>query len=198
MMVNPLTGRATRRSRLFAIALIAVGAVVLSTATVLGIRWASAPRNAAPMSAQGLGFVRLDRPAPSLDLPPLHGHTAITLASLAGRPIVMNFWASTCHICTKETPALASVARQLHGRVSFVGIDSADARGPATAFVSRYRVPYPVAFDPQASAAARYGVPALPITFFLSPSGATILGENVGALTRTSLLAILRKLYGVG
>ena len=180
-----------------AIALIAAAAVVLSTATVLGLRWAAAPHKAAASTGDGLGFTRLDRPAPSLHLPPLRGHGDITLAGLAGRPIVMNFWASTCHVCTKETPALASVARQLHGKVRFLGVDSADSRGPAAAFVSRYQVPYPIAFDPTASAAARYGVPALPVTFFLSPSGTTILGENVGALTPASLRAILHKLYGL-
>lgn len=190
-------GRWPPRGRMTAIALVGVGAVVLSTVTVLGLRWATAPHAAAAPRAERLGFVRLDRSAPSLSLPALSGSAKVSVSGLAGRPIVMNFWSSTCDVCKSETPALASVARELRGKVTFVGIDSADSRGPASAFVARYRVPYPIAFDPQAAAASRFGVIALPVTFFLSPSGRTILGENIGALTAARLRAILRRLYGV-
>jgi cytochrome c biogenesis protein CcmG, thiol:disulfide interchange protein DsbE len=197
MMVNPLTGRRSTGSRLVAFALIFAAAVVLSTATVLGLRWAAAPHPKAKANASGLGFARVSRSAPAFSLPNLHGGAAVTLASLAGKPIVMNFWSSTCTICKSETPALASVARTLNGKVTFVGIDSADSRGPATAFVARYNVPYENLFDPSATQAARYGVPALPVTFFLSPSGTRILGENIGALSPSKLRSILHALYGV-
>jgi hypothetical protein len=40
-------------------------------------------------------------------------------------------------------------------------------------------------------------VPGLPVTFFLSPSGKTVLGENVGALTAARLRRILHQLYRV-
>jgi hypothetical protein len=45
--------------------------------------------------------------------------------------------------------------------------------------------------------ADQYGVPGLPVTFFLSPSATTVIGENVGALTAPKLRSILRNLYGV-
>ena len=196
MLNNPLTGRPSPRSRLTAIAVVIVGAVVLSTATVLGLHWAAAqPRTSASQQAQGLGFTKLDLPAPVVSLPSLRGQGTVSLAMLTGRPIVMNFWSSTCTVCTKETPALASVARSLGGQVTFVGIDSVDRHSPAVAFITKYKVPYPIAFDPQGTAATRYGVVGLPVTFFLSPSGKTIVGENIGALTRGSLRAILRRLY---
>jgi peroxiredoxin len=193
---NPLTGRQSPRSRLTAIALVIVGAVVLSTATVLGLHWAAAkPKLSAGPQAQNVGFTKLDRPAPGVTLPSLRGTGTVNLTKLAGKPIVMNFWSSTCEVCTKETPALASVARSLGGKITFVGIDSVDRRGPATAFITKYAVPYLIVFDPQGTAVTRYGVVALPVTFFLSPSGKTIVGENIGALTRGSLRAILRDLY---
>jgi cytochrome c biogenesis protein CcmG, thiol:disulfide interchange protein DsbE len=182
-------------NRVTAIALVIVGAVVLSTATVLGLHWAAEKPSPGPQ-AQGLGFTKLDRPAPGVRLPSLRGPGTVSLAKLAGKPIVMNFWSSTCGICTKETPALASVARSLGGRVTFVGIDSLDRHGPAMAFVTKYKVPYPIGFDPEGTVTARYGVVGLPVTFFLSPSGKTIVGENIGALTRHTLRTILRNLYG--
>ncbi len=199
MMVNPLTGRRSRGSRLFAIALLIVAAVVLSTATVLGLHWASqsGPKLGTASKSQGVGFVSLHRPAPSVRLPNLSGRGTVDLTSLAGKPIVLNFWSSSCVICKKETPALASVARSMAGKVTFVGIDSADVHSAATAFVAHYKVPYLNAFDPKATAAAAYRIYVLPVTFFLSPSGRTILGENTGALTPSHLRTILHRLYGV-
>lgn len=199
VFVNPVTGRQSPRSRITAIALVAVGAVVLSTVTVLGLHWATASssRKAPAMrQAQTTGFTKLDRPAPALLLPSLRGAGSVSIARLTGKPIVVNFWASTCTVCKSETPAMASVARTLGGRVTFVGVDSVDRHGPAMAFITKYHVPYPIGFDPQGAAAIKYGVVALPVTFFLSPSGKTIMGENIGALTSGSLRTILHKLYG--
>jgi cytochrome c biogenesis protein CcmG/thiol:disulfide interchange protein DsbE len=198
VFANPVNGRRSPRSKLTAIALVVVGAVVLSTATVLGLHWATASSRKVPgmQQAQGVGFTKLDRQAPAVLLPRLLGGGTVSVTKLAGRPIVLNFWASTCEVCKSETPALASVARTLGGKVTFIGIDSVDRHGPATAFIAKYHVPYPVGFDPQGTLAIKYGVVALPVTFFLSPSGKTIMGENIGALTRSTLRTILHNLYG--
>jgi cytochrome c biogenesis protein CcmG, thiol:disulfide interchange protein DsbE len=151
-------------------------------------------------AAQGsvvIGFSRLDRPAPAIDLPSLDGGGSISLASLAGKPVILNFWSTTCTICKQETRALVSVANLTRGRVVFLGIDTLDERGPAIAFARRYQIPYQLAFDPTEAAGARYGLPGLPATFFLSASTRRILGVNFGALTRSSLATIIHKLYGI-
>ncbi len=190
------TGGGRREARLTGITLVAVGAVVLSTLTVLGLRWAVSPQaKHAASKARVLGFTKLDQSAPAVLLPSLNGAGSVSLAKLAGKPIVLNFWSSTCGPCKAETPALASVDRTLGGKVRFVGIDSVDRRTPALAFADKYKVPYPIAFDPQGTAAIRYGVVGLPVTFFLSSSGKTILGENIGALTPGKLKVILHELY---
>lgn len=198
VFVNPVTGQRSPRGKVTAIVLVAIGAVVLSTASVLGLHWATASSRKVPglQQAQGVGFTKLHRAAPALLLPSLQGSGSVSIAKLAGKPIVLNFWASTCEVCKSETPALASVARSLGAKVRFVGIDSVDRHSPAMAFISKYHVPYPVGFDPQGTTAIEYGVIALPVTFFLSPSGKTIMGENIGALTRSSLRTILHTLYG--
>jgi len=82
-------------------------------------------------------------------------------------------------------------------KVSFVGIDTADLRNAAIAFVKKKHVDYSVAYDPQGSIASRYRVPGLPETFFLARSGTQIVGLQLGALTATHLTAILHNLYGV-
>jgi thiol-disulfide isomerase/thioredoxin len=196
-MTNPDASRRWPRRRIAMAAIVFVAAAALSAVTLLAVRWVAGPHAQAAGSKSGLGFVRFDRPARAVSLPDLRGHGSFDLAHAAGKPIVMNFWSSTCGPCKQETPAVASVARSLRSKVTFVGIDTIDARKQAIAFVTRYRVPYQIAFDPNGTTANRYGVAGLPITVFLSPSGKTVVGENIGALTAPKLRSILRLLYGV-
>jgi thiol-disulfide isomerase/thioredoxin len=143
-----------------------------------------------------LGFVRVDRAAPPVTLPRLAGRGTISLAVLAGEPIVVSFWSSSCDICQSETRALVHVAAATKGRVRFLGIDTLDLRGPGLAFAARYHIPYLLGFDPQGAVEARYRLAGLPTTFFLAPSGHRIIGVNTGALTVRALTGILRELYG--
>lgn len=178
-----------RRLLAVALAVVAAGAAVVLS---IGLRGGSATAGAQP----ALGFVRVNRAAPSLTLPSLAGSATISTADLAGEPIVVNFWSTTCEICKSETQALVRVAGGTKGHVRFLGIDTLDQRGPALAFAARYKIPYLLSFDPQGVVESRYRIPGLPMTFFLSPSGKRIIGVNTGALTARSLTAILRELYG--
>jgi thiol-disulfide isomerase/thioredoxin len=194
---GPVPWRQSPRRRAIAAAAVLVAAAALSAVSLLAVHWAAGSSARAQTPRSGLGFVALDRPTRGLSLPSLRGRGTIDLAGLAGKPIVMNFWSSHCYPCKQETPALARAARALGGKVTFVGIDTADLHDQAVAFVDRYKVPDLLAFDPNATAADRYGITGLPMTVFLSPSAKTIVGENVGVLTSAKLYAILRRLYGV-
>jgi thiol-disulfide isomerase/thioredoxin len=196
-MTNPQAGSRWPPRRIVLAAMVLVAAAALSAASLLAIRWVAEPHARAARTSSPLGFVKFDHPARPLSLPDLRGGGTVDLASLAGQPIVMNFWSSTCGPCRQETPAMASVARSVGGKVRFVGIDTADSRAKAIAFIAKYQVPYQIAFDPDGTTADQYGVPGLPVTFFLSPSATTVIGENIGALTAPKLRSILRRLYGV-
>jgi len=177
--------------------MVLAAAAVLSAATLLAVHWAASPHAKPADNGRGIGFVKFDHPAHSVNLPDLSGQKTFHLSSLVGKPVVLNFWSSTCAPCKQETSAMARVARSLGSKVSFVGIDTVDSRAKATAFIARYNVPYQIAFDPDGSMADNYGVPGLPVTFFLSPSTTTVIGENIGALTAPKLRSILHHLYGV-
>lgn len=127
--------------------------------------------------------------APGFTLPVLGAGTVAGLAHFEGKPLVVNFWASTCSICTEEMPALEQVDRDFSGKVNFVGVDVADPRH-ATAFARKLGVRYPLLSDADGTAAAAYRVDALPVTFVISPGG-TILARHEGALTHDELVAVL-------
>jgi cytochrome c biogenesis protein CcmG/thiol:disulfide interchange protein DsbE len=196
-MTTPNAGPRWPPRRIALAAMVLVAAAALSAATLLAVRWVAGPRAQAAGNNDGTGFVKFDRPAGPVSLPDLRGSGTFDLSAVAGKPIVLNFWSSTCGPCKQETPAMASVARSVGKNVTFVGIDTVDARAKAIAFIDKYKVPYQIAFDPDGTIADKYGVPGLPVTYFLSPSATTVIGENIGALTAPKLRSILRRLYGV-
>jgi|GEM_PF-469907 len=118
----------------------------------------------------------------------------VGLAQFAGRPLVVNFFASWCTDCRAEAPALERLARRYRGKVGFVGIDTDDADASAgRQFLRTFGVTYPVASDPQGIVASRYGVEDLPTTFVVSSAG-TVLHDDLGPVSVASLGAQLAAL----
>ncbi len=120
----------------------------------------------------------------------------VSLASYAGRPVVVNFFASWCAPCQRETPLLARYYSSQHGRVVVIGIDSNDELAAAVRFLQKAGVRYPVGSDPfPARITTSYGVYALPQTFFLNdqhrivahvlgPVTARVLAKDVALMSR--------------
>jgi len=164
-------GRAGRLAARHKLAAAIAGLCV--TAGVAGIAWAgqSSPAPAA------------DPVAGAFSLPVLgqSGHR-ISLSDYAGRPLIVNFFASWCEPCQQETPLLASFYRTEHGKVAIVGLDENDAAGSAVSFTQKEGVGYPVGFDPEVIAASAYGVAGLPQTFFLNAKH-RIVDRVFGAVT---------------
>ena len=79
----------------------------------------------------------------SVGLPALRAR----LASLHGRPVVINKWASWCGPCRAEFGVFQRVSLTRGRKVAFVGIDSGDSRADAAAFLRSFPVSYPSYFD---------------------------------------------------
>src|SRR5262245_23761097 len=134
-------------------------ALVLSLVVLLGIRIATAQRGAAVAAAVARG----ERPqAPDFDLARIDGRGRVRLSSLRGHVVVLNFWASWCHACAGEAPALEGAAhRWVRQGVVFVGVDSQDFAGDARAFAHRHGLTYVSVHDGSGDLMSRYGVVGL-------------------------------------
>jgi thiol-disulfide isomerase/thioredoxin len=121
--------------------------------------------------------------APALDAPALDGGARVTLAQHAGRPVVLNFWASWCAPCQKETPELVAFAKS-HPGVDVVGIAVTDKPSDSRSFAAKKGVTYPIGVDRDGGTAADFGVTGLPVTVLVDPQGRvadTIFGPVTGA-----------------
>lgn len=129
--------------------------------------------------------------APAFTLPALgEPGRLVSLSQYAGRPVIVNFWASWCEPCQQEAPLLARWHAQ-HGHVILLGLDENDTAASALKFARAKGVGYPLAFDPDTSAASAYGVDALPQTFFLNARH-QIVAHTAGVVTSAQLAADLR------
>ncbi|MGH3124653.1 MAG: TlpA family protein disulfide reductase, partial [Streptosporangiaceae bacterium] len=116
-----------------------------------------------------------------------HPGQHISLAQYAGHPLILNFFASWCEPCQRETPLIARFYRSHRHSVIIVGIDVNDSTSAGLAFARKMGVAYPVASDPAPMAMAlNYGVSALPQTFFLNAQH-RIVKRVIRAVTLTDL-----------
>ncbi|HVQ30491.1 MAG TPA: TlpA disulfide reductase family protein [Vicinamibacteria bacterium] len=113
----------------------------------------------------------IGRPAPAFALTPVGGGPPVTLESLRGKPVVLNFWATWCVPCFQEHPALIAAARRLGGDVQFLGVVYDDEEGKVQSFLAQRGQAYPSLMDDGARAAIAYGVAGVPETYFIDPTG---------------------------
>ena len=111
-------------------------------------------------------------PAPRLELERLDGKGTVSLDSLRGKAVVLNFWASWCEPCKEESPRLEQAwQRYRDSDVVVLGIDTHDFKSDAQRFVERYELSYPMVQDKGGGAFKRYGLVGLPETMFVDREG---------------------------
>lgn len=121
------------------------------------------------------------RPAPPFTMTPVGGGTPVSLESLRGRPVVLNFWATWCAPCMQEHPALNRVAAA-RPEVTFLGVVYQDEDARIVEFQRRYGSAYASLVDPEGKTAIAYGIAGVPETFFIDTKG-TIVAKVSQALS---------------
>jgi cytochrome c biogenesis protein CcmG/thiol:disulfide interchange protein DsbE len=155
-------------------------------------RWLVVPLLVLPISwllFTGLGRDPRTIPSPLVGkpLPSISGttlsHGPWDSTSLAGKPALINVWASWCAPCVTEHPLLLDVARQHAGQLQVVGVLYQDTPGSALAFLGHYGDGgWPDINDGAGRVAVSLGVTGPPETFFVDAAG-IVRYHHVGPLT---------------
>jgi cytochrome c biogenesis protein CcmG/thiol:disulfide interchange protein DsbE len=130
-----------------------------------------------------------NKPAPAFALKALNGDT-VALASLRGRPVVLNFWATWCYPCQAEHELLQRAAREFGDKVHFIGIIYQDDSERMRAHLQARANNYPQLEDPASVTAIDYGVGGVPETFILDAAG-QVVHKQSGVLTADILYRTL-------
>ena len=133
-------------------------------------------------SSTDTSHVAVGSPAPTISGTTLDGG-AFDLASLAGHPVLINFWGPSCLPCREEFPLLAAKLAQ-HAADGFVvvGVLTDDPPDPARAFVAQYGATWPTVLDPTQAVKATYRVAARPQSYFVDRSG-IVRSIQIGEVT---------------
>lgn len=109
--------------------------------------------------------------APDFTLPTIDGES-VTLSDLRGKPVMLTFWAIQCPACGLQAPYIQAFYDEWSSeKIAVLTIDVGDSVGVAQDFVSSQGFTYPVLLDPQSRVAQAYGIPGVPVTFFINTEG---------------------------
>lgn len=126
--------------------------------------------------AQGSGNeAKIGKAAPNFSLTRIDAPGRLQLASLRGKVVVLNFWASWCYPCNQEAPALEAATRKWGRRVVVLGVDVNDPVGDARKFARKYKLSYPLVHDNHNVTSPKYGLTGLPETFFIDRNGRLVV-----------------------
>ncbi|MGZ4690168.1 MAG: TlpA family protein disulfide reductase [Acidimicrobiia bacterium] len=153
--------------------------------------------NSATVKTSIAGVATKGSRAPDFDLAALRGPGRVKRSQFAGKPLIVNFWASWCVPCRKEFPTFRAAQAKYRAKgLAIVGINFKDLTGDARRFAKQQRATWTLAKGGDGDPVARaYGVRAIPQTFFIDRNG-TIVSRFYGAPSGAGMDAEIQRIIG--
>jgi cytochrome c biogenesis protein CcmG/thiol:disulfide interchange protein DsbE len=168
----------------------AVVILLVAIALIVYVQWPTRgnPNQMADSIATQSGLTRADTPpvaagklAPGFKLTDLKGQT-ISLASLRGKVVFLNIWATWCPPCREEMPSIESLYNEFRHDPDFVILavsqdtDGAKAVAP---YMKQNGFNFTVLLDPKNNVGEAYNVSGIPETFIIDQRG-RIVAHHIG------------------
>lgn len=137
--------------------------------------------------------VQVGQQAPNFTLSADNGGS-LTLSSLRGKPVLLEFMDVDCHYCQQEAPVLVTVYQNYSGQVNFLSVDAniigtVDTMSRIDTFKTSYGTTWTyVLADP--ATVQTYGITGTPTTFILDKNGVVVqvIAQEVGYATFAAAL----------
>lgn len=142
--------------------------------------------NKSPVTGKS-GLTRVGKAAPDIKMPLIDGGE-FRMSEYAGRPMIVNFWASWCPPCRDESPGFERTWRRFSDSgFLLIGVDIQDTVEDGQAYIREFDLTFPNGIDLDGKITVDYGVIGLPVTFFIGADG-IVKGRWVGALPEDRLV----------
>jgi peroxiredoxin len=130
--------------------------------------------------------------APNVSFTSIEGKT-ISMASLKGKMVVVNFWATYCPGCIEEMPDLVSTYQQYHEKgLEIIAVSIADdPPNQVLNFAKKNTLPFPVIHDSDAKISQIFDNVSLTPTSFIIDQQGRVIGKTIGKLDFISLHKLL-------
>jgi peroxiredoxin len=109
--------------------------------------------------------------APDFTLKDLNG-TNVSLSSLKGKVVLLNFWASWCPPCKAEMPSMNKLYKEIRAKgFEIVAVSTDNSLSTIKEFLAKSRVDFTVLFDEKKTVSREYKVFSMPTTFLIDRNG---------------------------
>jgi len=186
--------------------LLAAMTIVAAGAVALVVRSQSGPRGLTPAAREcgtARSLIDIGQMVPgTCKVEEFETGTAVSISDIAaGKPLVVNFWASWCTACIQEMPDLQQVYASAADRVQFLGLDllgiDGEVRSAAVDFSKQRKVAYPLAYDDGGLLYGRISLRVLPPTTAFLRADGTLAGFHVGQMTASELRGYIQQYLGI-
>jgi peroxiredoxin len=142
--------------------------------------------------ATGLATIEYDAPPPNFAIPTERG--THYLFDLRGKVVIIDFWASWCHVCTAELKDFVRARQTFGDRVAVVTISDEDP-DVAASYLRLWDISLPVVEDLTGAIGRTYSVSKIPVTLVLDPMG-NVSYVSVGGLSWDELDRAIERAQG--
>ena len=172
---------------------LSASALLVSVALLSGCAASTSGKSTGAATPQGPPpTATIGQLAPAWSLPLSSGGT-LTSASLLGKPVYLNFFATWCPPCNDEAPSVDKLARKYKAAgLVVVGVDEAENASKAQLFKTEHHLSYPAVVDNTVLRDA-YAVNGLPVHVFIGRDG-VLQNVVVGQMDPAAIDAALKKI----